>query len=111
MGVEVLIVGLGWPTPTEDMEFCRPALGEPSFAAARKTQNDQKFRFEHSDNNYIPAANQQEAKPENTTGRSKNKDQKIRGGVDCVVSDHVFNPWLITTKAKICANISIIKVR
>lgn len=51
IGVEVLIVGLGWPTPTEDMEFCRPALGEPSFAVVRKAENDQKFRFEHSDNN------------------------------------------------------------
>lgn len=36
MGVEVLMVGaLGWPTPTEDMGFWRPALGELSLAGER----------------------------------------------------------------------------
>lgn len=36
MGVEVLMVGaLGWPTPTEDMAFWRPVLGELSMAAER----------------------------------------------------------------------------
>lgn len=39
IGVEVLMVGLGWPTPTEEMEFWRPALGEPSFAVKRKREN------------------------------------------------------------------------
>lgn len=33
MGAEVLMVGvLGWPTPTEDMEFWRPVFGELSMA-------------------------------------------------------------------------------
>ena len=36
MGVEVLMVGaLGWPTPTEDMGFWRPVLGELSLAGER----------------------------------------------------------------------------
>lgn len=49
IGVEVLIVGLGWPTPTEEMEFWRPAFGEPSFAVVRKRENAN-VRPEHSDN-------------------------------------------------------------
>lgn len=36
IGVEVLMVGaLGWPTPTEDMGFWRPVLGELSLAGER----------------------------------------------------------------------------
>lgn len=36
IGVEVLMVGaLGWPTPTEDMGFWRPVLGELSLAVER----------------------------------------------------------------------------
>lgn len=36
MGAEVLIVGaLGWPAPTEDKGFWRPALGELSMAEER----------------------------------------------------------------------------
>ena len=38
MGVEVLMVGaLGWPAPTEAMEFWRLAFGELSMAARKKT--------------------------------------------------------------------------
>lgn len=41
MGVEVLMVGaLGWPTPTEDMGFWRPALGEPSLAERRERERE-----------------------------------------------------------------------
>lgn len=47
IGVEVLMVGLGWPTPTEEMEFWRPALGEPSFAVKRKRES----AYFHSVNN------------------------------------------------------------
>lgn len=79
IGVEVLIVGLGWPTPTEDMEFCRPALGEPSFAAARKTENDQKFRFEHSDNNYTQQLinNKQRLKTQLEDQKMKRKKSEV----------------------------------
>lgn len=65
IGVEVLIVGLGWPTPTEDMEFWRPALGEPSFAVVRKRQNVNLCQGQL----YL-TANQQEANAEITTVNS-----------------------------------------
>lgn len=52
MGVEVLMVGaLGWPTPTEDMGFWRPVLGELSLAGetdkARRTMRpDMRAHFD-----------------------------------------------------------------
>lgn len=43
MGAEVLMVGaLGWPTPTEDMGFWRPVLGELSMAGERDGAVSQK---------------------------------------------------------------------
>lgn len=46
MGVEVLMVGaLGWPTPTEDMGFWRPVLGELSLAVERAKEQFKTLKY------------------------------------------------------------------
>jgi len=49
IGVGGLMLGaLGWPTPTEDMGFWRPAFGELSMAGERdRTVSPKKISYNH----------------------------------------------------------------